>query len=107
MFFDCGDADFKLEAFVDFVLLELGQLGVETINFSRKLGLDAVDLCVQLVDASVKAGDVVFRRHVLDHVRQHISKFVEGCFLSCHTWGVYHVAQRAHANSPDASRRGC
>jgi hypothetical protein len=26
MLFDCGDADFKLEAFVDFVLLELGQL---------------------------------------------------------------------------------
>jgi hypothetical protein len=66
LLFDRSDADFKLEALVDFVLLKLGQPGVEAINFSCKLGLDAVDLCVKLVDASVKAGDVVFRRHVLD-----------------------------------------
>jgi hypothetical protein len=88
-FLDVGHANFKLEALVDFVLLELGQPGVEAINFSRKLGLDAVDLCVELVDALVQPGDVVFGRHMLDDMRQHISKFVEGCFLSCHTWEVY------------------
>jgi hypothetical protein len=30
--FNGSDADFKLEAFVDFVLLELGQLGVEAFD---------------------------------------------------------------------------
>jgi hypothetical protein len=105
--FDGGDADFELEAFVDFVLLELGQLGVEVINFSRKLGLDAVDFCVKLVDALVQPGDAVFGRHVFDDMRQHISEFVEGCFLCCHTREVCHVIKGAHANSPDASRRGC
>jgi hypothetical protein len=30
--FDCGDVDFKLKAFVDFSLLELGQLGVEAMS---------------------------------------------------------------------------
>jgi hypothetical protein len=44
MLFDRGDADFELEAFVDFALLELSQLGVETIYLRRKVGLDAVDL---------------------------------------------------------------
>jgi hypothetical protein len=51
MLFDCGDADFKLKSFVDFVLFELGQLGVETIYLPSEIGLDAVDLCVELVDA--------------------------------------------------------
>jgi hypothetical protein len=35
--FDCGDADFELEAFVDFVLFEFGELGVETIYFPARL----------------------------------------------------------------------
>jgi hypothetical protein len=50
--FDCGDADFELEAFVDFVLLELGQLGVEAI--------DVVFGC----HLSAKIRDVVFSRHL-------------------------------------------
>jgi hypothetical protein len=52
MFFDCGDADFELKAFVDFVLLELGKLGIETFDvvFGRYL--------------SAKIGDVVFGRHL-------------------------------------------
>jgi hypothetical protein len=56
VFFDCGDADFELLAFVDFVLLELGQLGVETV-------------------------DVVFGRHVLDDETEHIAEFFERHFL--------------------------
>jgi hypothetical protein len=35
VFFDHGDADFELLAFVDFVLLELGELGVEAIDGRR------------------------------------------------------------------------
>jgi hypothetical protein len=50
--FDRGDTDFELEALVDFVLLELGQLRVDAVNF-----------CIELVDAAVEArfrrGEVV------------------------------------------------
>jgi hypothetical protein len=92
MLLDVGYADFKLEAFVDFVFLELVQLGVEVVEF-----------CVELVNTAVKArldcSEIVLGRHVLDDMRQHISEFVEGCFLCCHTWEVYHVTKRAHANS--------
>jgi hypothetical protein len=45
------DADFELEAFVDFVLLELAQLGVEAIYLPSEVGLHAVDLCIELVEA--------------------------------------------------------
>ena len=37
MLLDVGDADFKLEALVDFVLLELAQLGVKAIDFRIEL----------------------------------------------------------------------
>jgi hypothetical protein len=72
-----GDADFKLKALIDFVFLELGQLGVEAIDFR-----------VELVDAAIEArfdcGKIVLGRHVLDHVREHISEFIEGRFLWRH-----------------------
>jgi hypothetical protein len=42
MLFDCGDADFELEALIYFALLKLGQLGVKAINFGGKVGLHAV-----------------------------------------------------------------
>jgi hypothetical protein len=51
---DVGAADFKLKALVDFVVLELAEFGVEAIDFGSKVGLDGVDLCVELVDAAIK-----------------------------------------------------
>jgi hypothetical protein len=97
MLFDCGDADFKLKSFVDFVLFELGQLGVETIYLPSEIGLDAVDLCVELVDAGVEAGDVVFRRHVLDDMGEHFTNLLKGDFLGCHIRKsiAYHHFQRS------------
>jgi hypothetical protein len=56
------------------MFFELGQLGVEAVDFAGEIGLDAVDLCVELVDALVQAGDVIFRRHVLDDVGEHLAK---------------------------------
>jgi hypothetical protein len=86
VFFDRGDADFELLAFVDFVLLEFGELGVE-----------AIYLCVKLVDAAIEAclgcSKIVFCRHVLDDVGEHVADFFEGRFLWCHTRGVYHDSQ--------------
>jgi hypothetical protein len=83
MLLDVGGADFKLKALVDFVFLELGQLGVEAIDFR-----------VQLVDPAIEArfdcGNIVLGRHVLDDVREHISEFVEGRFLWRHVRRVYH-----------------
>jgi hypothetical protein len=38
--FNRGDADFQLKALVNFGFLELGQLGVEAIDFAREVGLD-------------------------------------------------------------------
>jgi hypothetical protein len=90
MLLDVGDADFELKTLVDFIFLELGQLGVKAIDFGSKVGLDGVDLRVELVDADVQAGNVVFGRHVLDDMRKHISEFIEGRFLWCHMRGVYH-----------------
>jgi hypothetical protein len=52
MFFNRGDADFELEAFVDFALLELGQLGVKAV--------DVVFGC----HLSAKIRDVVLGRHL-------------------------------------------
>jgi hypothetical protein len=96
-----GHADFKLEALVDFVLLELGQLGVEAIDFGRKIGLDAVDLCVELVDPAIESrfdcGEIVLGRHVLDDMRKHASKCVERSPLCCHMGEVYHADRSAHA----------
>jgi hypothetical protein len=98
--FDRGDADFKLEAFVDFALLELGQLGVETIYLRRKVGLDAVDLGVELVDAAIKAcfgsGQVFLGRHVLDDMGEHVGDLFEAGFLWCHMRGVYHADPLGH-----------
>jgi hypothetical protein len=45
VFFNRGDADFKLFAPVDFPLLKFGQLRV-----------DAVDLGVELIDTTIQAG---------------------------------------------------
>jgi hypothetical protein len=59
MLFDGGNADFELEAFVDLAFLELGQLGVEAIDFTSEVGFDAVDLCVEFFHAAVGASDVV------------------------------------------------
>ncbi len=54
--FDRGDADFELQTLVDLMLLELGQLRVEPIDFGSKVGLDVVDL-------GIEAGDVRFGGH--------------------------------------------
>jgi hypothetical protein len=40
------------------VLLELRELGVEAIDFGGEVGLDPVDLCIELVEAGFEAGDV-------------------------------------------------
>jgi hypothetical protein len=100
MLLNCGDADIELEAFVDLMLFEFTELGVEAIEFH-----------VELVDTAVKTrldcGEIVLGRHVLDDETEDFADLLEGNFLWCHTRGVYHVTKRAHANSPDASRRGC
>ena len=62
MLFDCSDTDFKLEAFVDFVFLELGQLGVEAIDFR-------VELVDPANEARFDCGKIVLGRHVLDDMR--------------------------------------
>jgi hypothetical protein len=49
--FDYGDADFKLEAFVDFVLLELGQLRVEAID----VALVAILLLISVISSATAA----------------------------------------------------
>jgi hypothetical protein len=79
------------------VLLELGQFGVEAIYLRSEVGLDAVDFCVELVDAAVKAGDVVFGRHVLDDMGEHFADLFEGNFLGCHMRKsiAYHQFQRS------------
>jgi hypothetical protein len=41
------------------------QLGFEAIDFAARLDSDAVNLCVELVDAGVETGDVIFRRHLV------------------------------------------
>ena len=84
MLLDVGDADFKLEALVDFVLLELAQLGVKAIDFR-------VELVDPAIEARFDCGKIVLGRHVLDHVGEHISEFVEGSLLCCHMWRVYHI----------------
>jgi len=43
--------------------------------------LDSVYLCVELADARVEAGDVIFRRHVLDNMGEHFAEFVERRFF--------------------------
>jgi hypothetical protein len=67
--FDCGDADFKLEAFVDLALLELAELGIEAF--------DIVFGC----HLSANIRNVVFGRHVLDDETEHIAEFLERRFL--------------------------
>jgi predicted ATP-grasp superfamily ATP-dependent carboligase len=83
MLFDVGDADFKLEALVDFVLLELAHLGVKAIDFS-------VELVNPAIESRFDCGEIVLGRHVLDDLRKHISEFVEGRFLWRHMRRVYH-----------------
>jgi hypothetical protein len=89
--FNRCDADFKLEAFVDFALLKLGQLGVEAIDFAGEVGLDAVNLCVELVDAAIKAcfgsGEVFLGCRVLDDMGEYLANLFEAGFLWCHTRG--------------------
>ena len=50
---------------------------------------DPLDCYVELVDLAIDArfdcGKIVLGRHVLDHVGEHISEFVEGSLLCCHT----------------------
>ena len=77
MLLDVGDADFKLKGLVDFVFLELAQLGVEAIDFR-------VELVDPAIEARFDCGKIVLGRHVLDHVGEHISEFVEGHCLRCH-----------------------
>src|SRR3984893_9770518 len=84
MLFDVGDADFKLEALVDFILLELAQLGVQPIDFS-------VELVNPAIESRFDCGEIVLGRHVLDDMRKHISEFVEGSLLCCHMRRVYHI----------------
>jgi hypothetical protein len=83
MLLDVGDAYFKLEALVDFVVFELGQLGVEAIDFS-------VELVDPAIDSRFDRGEIVLSGHVFDDMRKHVSEFVEGSLLCCHTREVYH-----------------
>jgi hypothetical protein len=92
--FDCGDTDFKLEALVDFSLLELGELGVEA--------LDVVFGC----HLSAKIRDVVLSRHVLDDMAEHFAEFFEADFHCGHIVEVYHGGRRGHecADSADVTQ---
>jgi hypothetical protein len=99
--FNCGDADCELEALVDFVLLELGQFGVEAIYLPREVSLDAVNLCIE-------AGDVVLGRHVLDDMGEHFGNLFEAGFLCGHMREVYHGGRRGHecADGLDIAEHG-
>jgi hypothetical protein len=79
VFFDRRNADFKLKAFVDFVLLELGQLGVEAVDVVPGRHLLA------------KIRKIVLGRHVLDDMGEYLSNLFEGGFLWCNTPRVYHA----------------
>jgi hypothetical protein len=46
------------------VFFEFSQARVETTDFSGEIGLDAVDLCVELVDASVEAADALQNKNL-------------------------------------------
>jgi hypothetical protein len=88
MLFDFGDADFELEALVDLVVFKLAEFGVEAIDVGFGCHLSA------------KIRDVVFGRHVLDDMGEHVGEFFEGCFLCCHTWEVYHVLKERTRTAP-------
>jgi hypothetical protein len=81
MLFYGGDADFKLEAFVDLALLELGELGVELFDAAIEARLDCCE--------------IVLGRHVLDDMGEHFANLLEGGFLWCHMRGVYHNDESA------------
>jgi hypothetical protein len=58
--FDSSDADVKLKALVDLVLFKFCELGV-----------DAIDFCRKLVNATVERRDVILAGHVvLDEIRR-------------------------------------
>jgi hypothetical protein len=87
--FNRCDADFELLAFVDFVLLELGQLGVEAIEFR-------VELVDTTVEARLDCCEIVFGRHVFDDIGEYLANLFEGGFLRCHTPEVYHADPLGH-----------
>ena len=76
MFFDCGDADFELEAFVGLALLEFGEFGVETVDvvFGRHLAFDIGDVVGDRGEAALDGReDAVERRLGL----------LDGFFFAC------------------------
>jgi hypothetical protein len=84
---DGGDADFKLEAFVDLGLLELGQLGIDSIELPVE-DLDAAVKprfdCGEIVFGChffAKIRDIVLGGHALDHETEHFAEFFERGFL--------------------------
>jgi hypothetical protein len=80
---DRGDANFELEALVDFALLEFRQLRAQAINVADEGGLDAINLCLEFVEARIEPGDVILGRHVLNNMREHLADFLECGLLRC------------------------
>ena len=71
--FDRGDADFKLEAFVEIgreVFLDDSEIARVVIENLRVIG-----------ERGFHVGDVVFGRHALDDEFEHFAEFVERRFL--------------------------
>jgi hypothetical protein len=67
MLFDRCDADFELLAFVDLVLFELGELGVELFDAA--------------VEACFGRCEIVFGGHALDDESKHFAEFVDRGFI--------------------------
>jgi hypothetical protein len=47
----------------------------------RHSSLDSSQSGLDSVESEIKPCNILLRRHVLDNMREHLAKFVEGCFL--------------------------
>jgi hypothetical protein len=102
--FDRWDANFELFTFVEFVLLEFGELGVEAIYFCAVVGLHAVDLGGSLsmrlsnrAMSSARAANLIVGR-----CRGFGNETCEGfksCLLCGHMRGVYHTGRGLSTHS--------
>jgi hypothetical protein len=73
VFFDRGDADFELEAFVE--------IGREVILDDSEIARLVVETLRVIGERGFHVGDVVFGRHALDDEFEHFAKFVERRFF--------------------------
>jgi hypothetical protein len=63
------------------LLLLMTRIPVNRFKFALYTCQLSVEVRVELVDAGVKAGDVVLGGHVLDNETEHVAEFLERRFL--------------------------